>query len=207
MTDPGPITRLGAQRAARRELSKSIYHHNGETLAGRAVRAAARWLDHLLSHTFGNAPAGSAGALAVVVLIVVLSALVIWRVGVPTRAGSVGGVFDAEPPVSAAAHRAAAERAAAAADWTTAVVERMRALARELEEHGIVEPRAGRTASELAAAAGRALPDVAADLMRAAETFNRVVYGGARPTDTDYERVAAADELIQRASRVEALAR
>lgn len=202
MTDPGPITRLGAQRAARRELSKAIYHRNSESLTGRAVRAVAHWLDHILSVTVNKAPAGSAGALALVVLIAVITALVIWRVGAPTRAATAGAVFDTQRPASAAEHRAAAERAAAGADWKTAVIERMRALARELEERGVVEPRAGWTASELAGEAGRALPDAAADLVAAAETFNRIAYGDQPAAASDLETVGTADDRVRRSSRV-----
>jgi len=207
MTDPAPITRLGAQRAALHELSKAIYHRNSDPLVVRAVRAAGRAIDHVLNSALDHAPAGGAGALSIVVLIAIVVALVIWRVGVPQRAAKVGALLSAGTTMSAAEHRSLAELAAEAGDWKTAVVERTRAVARELEERSVVDARAGRTAGELAREAGRALPAVAPALTAAIELFNAVAYGDAAATAADVAVVAAADDAVRRAGRSEVLAR
>jgi hypothetical protein len=202
MTTPGPITRLGAQRAARHELSKAIYHRNREPWPVRLVRAVGHWLDHALSGTLDKAPSGSAGAIAIVVVLAVVAAVLIWRVGPPRRAAGIGSVFALAQPTSAAEHRAHAERAAATGDWRTAVIERTRALARELEERGVVESRPGRTATELARDAGRALPDAAPALTAASEVFNAIAYGDAAATPDDLDLVVAADQAVRRRSTV-----
>jgi len=77
----------------------------------------------------------------------------------PRRSASQGAVLPAGRPSSAADHRSLAEQAADRADWHTAVIERMRAIARELEERSVLDARAGRTATELAREAGRMLPN------------------------------------------------
>jgi hypothetical protein len=198
MTQPPPVTRDGAQRAAQHELSKAIYHRNSEPLPVRAVRAAGHFIDHALNHALNHAPGGSFGALALVVLAVVVVIVVIWRVGVPRRAATIGAVLPAGRAVSAAEHRALAEAAADRGDWHTAVVERMRAIARELEERSVLDPRAGRTATELAREAGVTLPIAATDLAKAAEVFNDIAYGGGEAGPAQFELMIAADDGVRR---------
>jgi hypothetical protein len=200
MTHP-PITRGGAHRAAQHELSKAIYHRQSEPLAVRAVRAFGHLLDRIIGSAITHAPAGSAGALALVALIAVLVTLLIWRVGLPRRAADHGAVFAPGRTETAADHRALAVVAAEQGDWTTAVVERMRAVARELEERGVLDQRAGRTATELTTEAGRALPESAAVLGAAAETFNTVVYGGTAATADLAAVMATADDAVRTTRR------
>jgi Domain of unknown function (DUF4129) len=207
MSTPDPITRLGAQRDAQHELSKAIYRHNSEPLPVRAVRALGHLIDHLLNKLGGVGLAGSGGAIALVVVLVVVAALVFWRVGAPRRALAFGAVLSSGQSVSAAEHRARSERAADAADWHTAVVERMRAIARELEERSVVEPRAGRTATELAREAGAVLPVAASGLRAAADVFNDVAYGGLEAGRAHLEVLLAADKTIRQSGRSTVLAR
>ncbi|MBD8080722.1 DUF4129 domain-containing protein [Cellulosimicrobium arenosum] len=118
-------------------------------------------------------------ALAVVAVVVVV-AVVAYRVAGPvrlSRKGAPSAVVLDEDDRSAAELRAAADSAAAAGDWATAVLERFRAVVRSLEERALVEPRPGRTAREAAEAGGDRLPDVAADLTTAAHLFDDVCYG------------------------------
>jgi hypothetical protein len=206
MNTPGPITRLGAQREAAKELSKSIYHRSSEPWPVRVFKAIGRAIDHALNKALQSAPAGSAGVLALVVVIAVVAALIIWRVGVPRRAGAAGAVLELAPLMSAAEHRDRSEQASAAGDLTTAVIERMRAVARELDERGILEPRASRTASELARDTARAEPALATRLAPAADAFNLIVYGGVRANARDLALVVAADDEIRGGAQVEVLA-
>jgi hypothetical protein len=201
MSPPPPITRNGAQHDAQQELSKAIYHRNSDPLPVRAVK----WFGHLIDRIFGatlkHAPAGNFGALALIAVAVVLIALLIWRVGVPRRAAKADAVLMTGSTLSAAEHRRAAVEAANQADWLTAVIERMRALARELEERSILVARAGRTASELAREAAVAVPTAQAALYAAADTFNAVVYGSRRATAEHLAAIATADDAIRMASR------
>jgi Domain of unknown function (DUF4129) len=205
MTHPSPITRAGAQRDAQRELSKSIYHRESEPLPVRALRAVGRLIDHVLHRTSVHAPAGNAGVLAIVVVIVVVVVIVFWRVGVPRRAAAMGGVLAPGEANTAAQHRALAEQAAAGGDWHTAVVERMRAIARELEERSVLEPRPGRTATELARETAPLLPSAAAGLGRSAEEFNSVAYGGAEANAEQLNVLVATDETVRASARSQVL--
>jgi hypothetical protein len=120
---------------------------------------------------------------AVLVVVVLLAALigVVLLVGGPlrrsARQSATQPVFDAAPE-PASAHFARADAAAAAGDFSTAVAERFRGLVRALEERTLIQPRPGRTASEIAVEAGVALPDCREVLDRAARTFDDVRYGG-----------------------------
>jgi hypothetical protein len=206
MTQPSPVTRDGAQGAARRELSKSIYHRNSEPFPVRAVRWAGHLVDRALHSALTNAPAGGFGALALVVIVVVLVVVVIWRVGVPRRAAATGTVLLAGRATSATDHRALSDAAAANGEWHTAVIERMRAIARELEERSVLEPRAGRTATELAREAGAILPAADPHLRQAAELFNDIAYGGGRGSRAGLEVMIATDDAVRQTTRSKVLA-
>jgi hypothetical protein len=206
MTTPAPITRNGAQNDAKHELAKAIYHRNGDPLPVRIVRWFGHLVDRVLTASLKHAPTGGFGALALVVLVVVVVVVLIWRVGIPRRAASYGAVLPIGQAATAADHRRLAEVAADREDWHTAVVERMRAIARELEERSILEPRAGRTATELAREAGRLLTGAGGALTTAADVFNAVAYGGADATDADLTRLISADDLVRESSRSRVLA-
>ena len=62
----------------------------------------------------------------------------------------------------------------------------------------MLDPVPGRTATELARTAGRALPDLADELSSAAMTFNDVTYGERPGTEPQYRMVAALDDRLGR---------
>ncbi|HWC34937.1 MAG TPA: DUF4129 domain-containing protein [Mycobacteriales bacterium] len=197
MSAPAPITRDGAARAARHELSKPIYHRDQDSLPVRVMHAIGRFIDHLLSSAFKHAPGGGLGALLLVAVVAAAVGVIIWRVGLPARnAASQQLLLSGAPVQSAAEHRARSMSAADRRDWNTAVVERMRAVARELEERGVLDPRPGRTATELAADASTRLPAIASALAVAARTFNAVAYGGVAGDAADLTAVAEADQAV-----------
>ncbi|MFD3542830.1 DUF4129 domain-containing protein [Streptomyces sp. NPDC058662] len=198
-TPPVTTPRGPAREAAERELSEPAYHENDPSLLDRALRELLTWLDELLRSASGVTPGGGFGLLTVIVLVVLVAALLWWRLGSPRRtATSTGTLFD-DGPRSAADHRAAADAHAAAARWTEAVQERMRAVVRSLEERTLLDPRPGRTADEAAAEASVSLPDHAAELRAAARAFDDVTYGG-RTADADtYARLRTLDLTLDRA--------
>ena len=198
--DRPPVTRSGAQRAARQELSKAIYHRNNKPLVERALDWVGRQLDRLLHHASVGAPSGNLGALAIVVVIVVIVIVVVWRVGIPRRAAASGSVLADGAAVTAADHRLRSTQAADSEDWNTAVIERMRAIARQLEESGILDPRAGRTASELAAMTATLLPDVATGIQSSARAFNDVAYGGKPADQQTLAGLVSVDEAVRATS-------
>jgi hypothetical protein len=130
--------------------------------------------------------------------------LLLWvlrRAGGPLarrRVAAGGEVFGARVR-SAAQYRADADRAAADADWRTAVLERFRAVVRELEERGVVPEQPGRTASEAADAAAARLPTLAAPLRAAARLFGDVRYGDRDATAAEDARLRELDAGVRAA--------
>jgi hypothetical protein len=196
LADPSPITRDGAAADARHELAKSIYHHDSDPLPVRILESVGRFIDRVLNNAFDGAPGGAWGALLLVVLVAGCIALVLWRVGLPVRRQATAALFTEARIVSADDHRRRSIQAADVGDWHTAVVERMRAVARELEQRGVLDLRPGRTASELAAEAAVALPPAGSVLSAAARTFNEVAYGGAAAGPADLATITAADDAV-----------
>ncbi len=190
------IGRQAGQRLARTELSKSIYHHQ-PSLTERVARFLLTWLARLFRATQGL-PGGWWEFVALVVLAAALVTVVLARIGPVARARrrrTAPG--PAAPARTAGEHRDAATRLAEAGDYAAAICERVRAIAAELDERGILMPRIGRTADEFAAEAGRALPPHTASLLSAARLFDEVRYGQRPGTQPGYEQVADLDTRIR----------
>ncbi|WP_406861245.1 DUF4129 domain-containing protein [Streptomyces sp. HUAS MG47] len=195
---PVDTPRDPAREAAERELSKPVYHENDPSLLQRALDRFWEWVGGLFESASGVGPGGWLGLTAVAVVVVALIAALWWRLGTPQRTpGAADSLFD-DSPRTAAEHRAAADRHAAAGRWNQAVQERMRAVVRSLEERTVLDPRPGRTSDEAAAEAGRALPEHADELRAAARTFDDVTYGGRTADEPAYRRVARLDQALER---------
>ena len=92
----------------------------------------------------------------------------------------------------------AADTAAAQADFTTAVVERFRAIIRSLDERGIIDEYPGMTALEAATLTHQALGQhgVVAALYEAAHLFDAVLYGRVVSTSAqDQQMRELADQM------------
>ena len=198
-----PVGRDEARQAAERELSKGIYAQNEPGPVERAVEKVFEWLEELLGRAVSGTPGGALGLLVLVVLVVGLAVLVIWRSG-PIRRGARAGapVVELSGRLDAAEHRRRADGYASEGRFAEAVRERMRAIVRELETRGVLEPRPGRTADEVASEAGAAVPAVAPDLRTAATVFDEVWYGGRPATAQAEALLRRADQRLQRAQLV-----
>ncbi|MGW0944449.1 DUF4129 domain-containing protein [Streptomyces sp. NPDC002623] len=195
---PVTIPRDPAREAARRELSKDLYHQNDPGLFQRALDTFWDWIGDLFGTASTATPGGTLGLLVVILAVVAVVAALWWRLGAPRRApSSTAALFD-DRPRSAAEHRAAAEAHAAQGHWNQAVQERMRAIVRSLEERALLDARPGRTADEAAAEAGRTLPAHTDRLGAAARDFDDVTYGGRRATEQSYGRIAELDLDLER---------
>jgi Domain of unknown function (DUF4129) len=165
-------------------------------------------IEGFLSRLFRDAdrlPGGWWSTIALLaILVLVVAGVTFWIRPTGSRRSSGLGVLSGTS-LSARDHRELAERLADGDDYGAAIVERMRALAAEIEERGILPVRPGRTAGELAVQAGRVLPDLAADFSVAAGTFDDVRYGGRDGTAAGYERISRVDDEV-RAARAGALA-
>jgi Domain of unknown function (DUF4129) len=190
----GPLVgRSQGSQLARRELARAIYH---PPLLSRLAARFVNWLESLALH----GPPGSLNWLAVALLgIGVLALLGVAgyiagsaRVGRRYRAAVVEGRL-----MSAAEHRSAADAFAAAGDYPSAIIERVRAIAVDLESRQILPPRAGRTAAELGAEAAAAIPAEATALGNATRLFDDVRYGGRPGSQAGYQQVRDLDLRIR----------
>ncbi|MFH9987599.1 DUF4129 domain-containing protein [Streptomyces luteogriseus] len=195
---PLTIPRDPAREAARRELSKRMYHENDPSLFQRALDAFWDWLGELFNAASTATPGGALGLIVVILAVIAVLAALWWRLGTPRRQPTSSATLFDDRPRSAAEHRAAAEAHAAQGHWNQAVQERMRALVRALEERALLDVRPGRTADEAAAEAGRTLPAHTDRLRTAARDFDDVTYGGRSATDQAYHRIAELDRDLER---------
>ncbi|KDN74582.1 DUF4129 domain-containing protein [Streptomyces olindensis] len=195
---PLTIPRDPAREAARRELSKRMYHEDDPSLFQRALDAFWDWLDKLFNAASTATPGGTLGLAVIILAVLAVLGALWWRLGTPRRQPTSSAALFDDRPRSAADHRAAAEAHAAQGHWNQAVQERMRALVRALEERALLDARPGRTADEAAAEAGRALPAHTDRLRTAARDFDDVTYGGRSATEQSYHRIAELDRDLER---------
>ncbi|MGV0624952.1 DUF4129 domain-containing protein [Mycolicibacter minnesotensis] len=183
-----------ARAAAERELAKPIYHESGIT------RQILDYIDTLLRYVAVKGAEIPGGWFTISVLVLLLLTAVVGAIRLGRRMlvdrRSAAPLFGATQ-LSAEGHRDSAQLHAASGDWVAAIRHRLRAVARQLEETGVLRPTAGRTATELARDAGAALPALAGDLARAAETFNDVSYGELPATAEGYRIVAELDDQVR----------
>jgi hypothetical protein len=150
---------------------------------------SARWWNELVADLSDHVPGGTAGLAGLLLLLAGIVAFALlfgrqllgWR---PLRTGGrpaelpVEETDDTEvPELPPEQLRSLADRYAAAGRYAEAVRERLRAMVRELVEAGVIEHRPGWTVTELATAAGTALPTARAALTAAAHIFSDIWYG------------------------------
>ncbi len=192
------IDRDAAQQAAENELAKGIYPKPSP------LEMFYDWIGELLYRLTSTTSKFPGGWYTVAVLLILLVIAIVVAVRIARRAmrsnRSEALTLFGDHVLSAAEHRVAAERYAAQGDWAPAIRHRLRAVARQLEENGVLEPVPGRTATELARTAGQALPALAGDFFTAAETFNDVTYGERPGAESQYRMMAALDDRLGKAS-------
>jgi hypothetical protein len=196
--DVPPLTPDGdeARRWAEHELSSPVYAAAKPTVVDRIAQAIADFFAHL----FGAAPGGAwawgvAVVAAVVIVLLIVAGFSMWgrpRAALRSRPAA-GDLFGDAEERSAAQLRRAADAAAARGVWDEAVVLRFRALARGLDERGVVSTAPGATAHGFARAAGRRIPSAAAVVESAAAAFDDVRYLRRPGTAELHRRVLEAE--------------
>jgi hypothetical protein len=189
------IDRDAAHRAAQDELNKPIYSK------GSSADQFLDWLNDLIYRMLqktATVPGGwfTATVLLILLAIAVFVAFHVARRSMRARRGGDQLLFEAAQ-LTAAQHRATAESYAAEGDWAAAIRHRLRAVARQLEETGVLAAAPGRTANELARDAGTALPHLADELSEAATAFNDVTYGEQPGTRAAYQMIADLDDHLR----------
>ncbi len=182
------------------ELSKPEYEAARPTLFDRIAAAFFEWLGSIFNFGPGF---GIPGLLPIILTIVVLVALIVAFLvfGVPRlnrrSAAQHGTLFGENDNRNAAALRLAAQAAAARGDFTTAITEMFRCIARGLSERTIVTTFPGTTATGFAAQAGSAFPNSASELVAAASTFNDVRYLGGEGTAETFGAIAELERSLR----------
>jgi len=194
---PNPVTRGSAQEAARAELAKRAYHRNDPSLVDRGLEWLLKRLHKVLDASTRHAPGHGIGLFLIIVILAAVVALIVVRVGTLRRTARAS-----DQPIfgigetTAEEHRRAAATFAADGLWAEAIRERLRAIVRELEQRGVLDPRPGRTAAELSREAGTQLPALADDLRTATSIFDEVWYGGRIATAADEELLRRLDARV-----------
>jgi hypothetical protein len=195
-----------ARRWLIEELSKSKYNPPAETPSWLRewLRSIQDWFAGLIDGI--GSPGGS--PIWMVVLVVVLGALLVIAFlvfGVPRfnrRSRERGELFGEEDERDSGTLRRAATLAAESGDYSTAIAEMFRALARGLSERTIVTTSPGTTAHGFARQAAAAFPDAATRLADAADGFDRVRYLGDRGTAEQWASIAALEKELRSAKPV-----
>jgi hypothetical protein len=182
------------------ELSKPEYEAARPNWFDTASQAVWDWITSLFEGGFGGPPV--LGLVILGVLIaggIVLAFMLFGSPRLNRRSNVSGAVFGQTDSRDAAALRRAAESAAAAGDWTLAIEETFRALARGLSERAVLTVSPGTTAHDLAEQAGAAFPALGDRLGGAARVFDEVRYLGAAGTAESFEKVASLERDLRAA--------
>jgi hypothetical protein len=169
------------------------------------------WLERLLSGigapetpTPGFQTGQAVGIVVAIILIVAILVVAFAIFGLPRlrrRSTVTGDLFGEDDDRSALQLRTAAQRAADAGDYTSAVIELFRSLARDLAERGIVVTFPGTTPRDFARRTGLVFPAATDRLADAAAVFDQVRYLGGVGTVDQWRRMSALDAELRAARR------
>ncbi len=189
---PGtPVPGPDAQHAVVEQLRKAEYHRHDRSY----VTAVSDWISHRFDALLSGSPSGD----AMLVLLVLVAAAVIFAVvragPVPVRRAAARGT-DPLATVPAVDHWRRARDYTANGQRAEALREWLRAAIQTIEERGVLTARPGRTGAATAREAGTVLPAAAVPLRRASTAFDEVWFGGRDATDADVELARAAAEQV-----------
>ncbi len=204
-TPPLDPTAQHAREQVAHELGKPQYTAARPSGLDLAIQQIEKWFDSLFNNIHG-VPGGSALIVVIIVVVIVAAIVIAFLVfGLPRlnrRSSSAGSLFGEDDARGADTLRRAAESAAAAGDFGTAIEEGFRAIARGLAERVIVVTFPGTTAHNFAAEASGAFPGYSERLSRAADTFDGVRYLGAPGTENEWMAVRSLEVDLRRANPV-----
>jgi hypothetical protein len=201
-TAPPPITRGTEQGLARHELAKPPYHRHDPTWLDKVLSWFWNHLLDLLDRASHHAPGHGLGLALVLIVVAIGVVAIVMRVGPLRRPTTSREPVFGDTDRSALDYRRTAAEYAAAAEWALAVRERLRAIARELEERGVLDPRPGRTADELCREASTQLPALATAFRDATQIFDAIWYGGVTARAVDDELLQALDRQLTGSGRL-----
>lgn len=185
-----------ARRWAEEELAKPEYR---DAAPGWLDSVWADILDWLRSLNGGSSPDTTVAApwIGVAIAVLIGAAVVLARPRLNAKAKRAGDVFDAGTTASAEAYRGRAAAAAAAGNWSAAVVDCFRALVRTAEDRTLFDTRPGRTADEVAHELATPFPSEAGRLTDAARTFDGIRYGNESAGQAHFAAMRELDIALQ----------
>lgn len=192
------LSRADARQAAREELSRQQYEDAKPPAVQRAAGQIIDWIADRLDAATTGLGSSALAQVAFVVLLAVLAAAILVRLGPTAAAHRRQPIFDDRLVRTSAQHRAQSEQYAGAGRWAEAVRERLRAVVRELESRAVLDTRPARTAGEVARDAGAAVPVLAGELAAAATTFGEIWYGARSAVPADYDALVTLDQHVAR---------
>jgi hypothetical protein len=192
------------------ELGKAPYQAAKPGLLDLIAQQLLDWFQDLIDWLGGaGAQAGQGSApvwlLAVLVPVAIIAVLAFLVYGLPRlnrRSAVSGALFGEDDERDAAALRRAADDAAGRGDYTTAIAELFRALARGLAERALVTTHPGTTAGAFARRAAEAFPAEAEPLQASARAFDAVRYLGRPGSREQWERLAGLEARLRSARPV-----
>ncbi len=187
-----------AQRWLIDELSQPVYQSAKPTLFDRVAKSIGDWLNSLQLGSVHGPPALGIGVIVLIVVAGIVVALLIF--GIPRlnrRSTLTAALFGEDDARDAARIRQDSEAAARAGDYSSAVADMFRAIARGLAERTIVTASPGTTAHDFATKAGAAFPRLGARLSNSAAAFDEVRYLGRVGTEQQYGSIAALERELR----------
>ena len=184
------------------ELSKPVYQAAQPSPFDQVVRQIQEWIGSLIDG-LGSVQIPGIGnllgvvAVAIVAVLLVVAFLIFGLPRISRRSSAGDTLFDEHDARDAATMRRDADSAAASGDYSTAIAEIFRALARSLDERTLVSAFPGSTASDIAGRAGRVFPDAASRLTDAAAAFDQVRYLGVTGTAAEWQRLAELERELR----------
>jgi hypothetical protein len=193
-----------AQRWLIEELATSPYQSAKPSPFDQLVTQITDWINSLIDSLGSVQLPGAGNLLNLLILLGVVAVLVVAFLifGLPRvnrRSAATGELFGEDDVRDAAVLRRDADRAAAAGDYTTAIEELFRAVARGLDERTLVSFFPGSTARDVAVRAGAVFPDAADRLLDAARGFDGVRYLGATGTAEGWQRLVELERELRTA--------
>jgi hypothetical protein len=190
-----------ARRWILEELAKPEYQAAKPTWWDIVSKAFWDWLTSLLD--FSGLGAFQAPLLVLLIVIVaaaiVVAFLAFGRPRRNRRGSGAGALFGEDETRTSDQLRAAAERAASDGDWTLAIEELFRSLARSLDERVLVPTLPGTTANGFARMAGAVFPEHATRLRAGGAAFDGVRYLGSPGSEAEYLALLALDDELRAA--------
>lgn len=182
------------------ELAKPEYAEAKPTWFDRLSSGFFDWLSSLRLDLGDGFQAPVLVIVAVVIVAALVTAFLIFgppRLG--RRSTVTGALFGKDDVRGSDELRRAATAAARSGDWSTAIEELFRALARGLAERTIVTTTPGTTAHDFSVRAGDAFPQFAQRLASVAAVFDGVRYLGTTGTEAGYRDLEELETAVRSA--------